>query len=126
MSFSVPACDAHQAELAVVRDSARVKATFLHPKYWPTWLGIGILRLFEPLPHRLLYLLGRGLGGFIHLFPTPFKRIARRNIELALPELDARGAASASCANTSRAWAARCSRPRSAGGRRTNASGASR
>ena len=60
------------------------------PKYWPTWLGIGLLRLFEPLPHRLLYLLGRGLGRFIHLFPTPFKRIARRNIELAMPELDER------------------------------------
>jgi len=67
---------------------ARVKASFLQPKYWPTWLGIGLLRVFEPLPHRLLYLLGRGLGRFIHLFPTPFKRIARRNIELAMPELD--------------------------------------
>jgi KDO2-lipid IV(A) lauroyltransferase len=66
-----------------------VKAAYLHPKYWPTWLGLAVLRLFEPLPHRLLYLLGRALGLFIHLFPTPFKRIARRNIELALPALDA-------------------------------------
>jgi KDO2-lipid IV(A) lauroyltransferase len=47
-----------------------------------------VLRVLEPLPVRLLYLLGRALGLFIHLFPTPFKRIARRNIELALPELD--------------------------------------
>ena len=30
-----------------------MKASFLMPKYWPTWLGIGLLRLFEPLPHRL-------------------------------------------------------------------------
>jgi len=67
-----------------------VKAAYLHPKYWPTWLGLAFLRVFEPLPHRLLYLLGRGLGLFIHLFPTAFKRIARRNIELALPELDER------------------------------------
>jgi KDO2-lipid IV(A) lauroyltransferase len=66
-----------------------VKAAYLHPKYWPTWLGLAVLRVFEPLPHRLLYLLGRALGLFIHLFPTPFKRIARRNIELALPALDA-------------------------------------
>jgi Kdo2-lipid IVA lauroyltransferase/acyltransferase len=66
-----------------------VKATLLHPKYWPTWLGLGILRVFEPLPHRLLYLLGRGFGRFVYIFPTSFKRIARRNIELALPELDA-------------------------------------
>ena len=66
-----------------------MKAAFIHPKYWPTWLGLAFLRIFEPLPHRLLYLLGRTLGLFIFLFPTPFKRIARRNIELALPELDA-------------------------------------
>jgi Kdo2-lipid IVA lauroyltransferase/acyltransferase len=66
-----------------------VKAEFLHPKYWPTWLGIGILRIFEPLPHSLLYRLGRGFGHLVYLFPSPFKRIARRNIELCLPELDA-------------------------------------
>jgi Kdo2-lipid IVA lauroyltransferase/acyltransferase len=65
-----------------------VKAAFIHPKYWPTWLGLAILRVFEPLPHGLLYLLGRGLGWFMHLFPSPFKRIARRNIELCLPGLD--------------------------------------
>jgi KDO2-lipid IV(A) lauroyltransferase len=64
-----------------------VKAEFFKPEYWPTWLGLAILRVFEPLPHRLLYLLGRGVGLFLHLFPTPFKRIARRNIELCLPEL---------------------------------------
>lgn len=66
-----------------------MKAAFLHPKYWPTWWGLGFLRLFEPLPHRLLYRMGRGVGLFLHLFPTRFKRIARRNIELCLPELDA-------------------------------------
>ena len=66
-----------------------MKAAYLHPKYWLTWLGLGVLRIFEPLPHRLLYLLGRGFGNLVYLFPTPFKRIARRNIELCLPELDA-------------------------------------
>jgi Kdo2-lipid IVA lauroyltransferase/acyltransferase len=66
-----------------------VKAAFFHPRFWPTWLGIGILRLFEPLPHGLLNILGRGLGLFVYLFPTSFKRIARRNLELCLPELGA-------------------------------------
>jgi Kdo2-lipid IVA lauroyltransferase/acyltransferase len=66
-----------------------VKAAYFHPRFWPTWLGIGVLRLFEPLPHGLLYLLGRALGSFVYLFPTSFKRIARRNIELCLPELGA-------------------------------------
>ncbi|HUQ11229.1 MAG TPA: hypothetical protein VM146_13020 [Steroidobacteraceae bacterium] len=64
-----------------------MKAAYFHPRYWPTWLGLGFLRLFEPLPHRLLYLLGRGLGLLVYLLPTPFKRIARRNIELCLPGL---------------------------------------
>ena len=66
-----------------------MRAAYLHPKYWLTWLGLGFLRVFEPLPHRLLYLLGRVLGLTVYAFPTSFKRIARRNIELALPELAA-------------------------------------
>ncbi len=66
-----------------------MKAAYLHPKYWPTWFGLGVLRVFEPLPHRLLYLLGCALGLFVYLLPTRFKRTARRNIELMLPELDA-------------------------------------
>jgi Kdo2-lipid IVA lauroyltransferase/acyltransferase len=65
-----------------------VTSRFLHPRYWPTWLGIGILRVFEPLPHALLYLLGRAFGRFVGLFPTSFRRIARRNLELCLPALD--------------------------------------
>ncbi len=66
-----------------------MKAAYLLPQYWPTWLGLGFLRLFEPLPWRLLYLLGRGVGLFVWLFPSPFKRIARRNLELALPDVSA-------------------------------------
>jgi Kdo2-lipid IVA lauroyltransferase/acyltransferase len=66
-----------------------VNKRFLHPKYWPTWLGIGALRVFEPLPLAFLHLLGRAVGRFVHLFPSPFKRTARRNIELCLPGLDA-------------------------------------
>ncbi|HEX5162583.1 MAG TPA: hypothetical protein VFV88_12745 [Steroidobacteraceae bacterium] len=66
-----------------------MKAAYLHPKYWPTWLGLGFLRVLEPLPHRLLYLLGRGLGLVLFMFPIRWKRVARRNIEMALPGLDA-------------------------------------
>lgn len=67
-----------------------MKAAYFHPKYWPTWLGLGFLRIFEPLPQGFLYGLGRGVGLLFYLFPTPFKRVARRNIELCLPELDAK------------------------------------
>jgi Kdo2-lipid IVA lauroyltransferase/acyltransferase len=59
----------------------------VHPRYWPTWLALGILRVFEPLPFPLLVWLGRRVGGLLVRLPLGFVRIARRNLELCLPEL---------------------------------------
>jgi hypothetical protein len=59
----------------------------VHPRYWPTWLALGVLRVFEPLPFPLLVWLGRRVGEAIVLLPLGFVRIARRNLELCLPEL---------------------------------------
>lgn len=58
----------------------------LAPRYWGTWLGLGILRLFEPLPFAFLVWLGRLLGGLLVRLPLGFVRIARRNLELCFPE----------------------------------------
>lgn len=58
----------------------------LHPRYWPTWLALGILRLFEPLPYPVLTWLGRRIGDLMLLLPLGFIRIARRNLELCFPE----------------------------------------
>lgn len=63
--------------------------TLLHPKYWPTWIALGTLRLFEPLPFPVLLALGRTLGRLLALMPLPFVRIARRNLELCFPETSA-------------------------------------
>jgi KDO2-lipid IV(A) lauroyltransferase len=61
----------------------------VHPRYWPTWLALGILRAFEPLPFPLLLWLGRRIGGLLVRLPLGFVRIARRNLELCFPELAA-------------------------------------
>jgi Kdo2-lipid IVA lauroyltransferase/acyltransferase len=58
-----------------------------HPRYWPTWLALGILRVFEPLPFAFLVWLGRRIGGLLARLPLGFVRIARRNLELCFPEL---------------------------------------
>ncbi len=58
------------------------------PRYWPTWIGLSLLRLLEPLPYRLQALLGRCLGRLIYILPSGFKRIARRNLELCYPDMD--------------------------------------
>ena len=57
-----------------------------HPRYWPTWLALGGLRLLEPLPYRLQMWLGRRIGDVLVRLPLSFVRIARRNLELVFPE----------------------------------------
>ncbi len=57
------------------------------PRYWPTWLALATLRILEPLPFPLLVALGRTVGAVAARLPLSFVRIARRNLELCLPEL---------------------------------------
>jgi Kdo2-lipid IVA lauroyltransferase/acyltransferase len=57
------------------------------PRYWPTWLGLGLLRVFAVLPFHWLVVLGRGLGTLMLHLPLGFIYTARRNIELCLPQM---------------------------------------
>jgi Kdo2-lipid IVA lauroyltransferase/acyltransferase len=57
------------------------------PRYWPTWVALRLLRLFEPLPFAFLVWLGRRIGGLLVRLPLGFVRIARRNLELCLPHV---------------------------------------
>lgn len=60
----------------------------LAPRYWPTWAGVGLLRLLALLPFPLMLQLGRLLGALLRHLPTGLVRIARRNLELCFPQLD--------------------------------------
>ena len=62
----------------------------LSPRYWPTWVGLGLLRLVAFLPYSVLVSLGRALGASLRHLPLSFVRTAQRNIELCLPELSPR------------------------------------
>ena len=59
----------------------------LAPRYWPTWLGLAILRLLAPLPLPLLQSTGSAFGTLLSYLPIEPVRTAQRNIELCLPEL---------------------------------------
>jgi Kdo2-lipid IVA lauroyltransferase/acyltransferase len=61
----------------------------LSPRYWPTWAGLGVLRLLSLLPFRQKLAVGAALGALLRRLPLRYVRIARRNIELCLPELGA-------------------------------------
>ena len=61
----------------------------LTPSHWPTWLGLGLLRMLAPLPLPLLHALGGRLGRVMGLLPIRQVHVARTNIELCFPELSA-------------------------------------
>lgn len=60
------------------------------PRYWPSWLAVGVIRLVALLPYAALYRLGRALGWLTALLPGERRRVAERNLEICLPQLDAR------------------------------------
>lgn len=57
------------------------------PKYWPTWIGLGFLRLTCLLPFAWQIELGKALGRLAHRIGAERRAITRRNIELCFPEL---------------------------------------
>ena len=61
---------------------------FLAPKYWLTWLGLGLLRACNYLPYSWLIHLGTGLGWLGFYFMPGRRRITRTNVRIAFPELD--------------------------------------
>ena len=66
-------------------------ARFWQPRYWPVWLGLGLLRLVCLLPQRMALAVGRVLGRLGHAIGGKRRAIVRRNIELCFPELDEKG-----------------------------------
>ena len=70
-----------------VMDRPAFRIYFLHPRFWPLWLGMGLLWLVVQLPYRWLLALGRGLGGLMYHLAGSRRRIAARNLELCFPEL---------------------------------------
>ena len=60
---------------------------FLHPRFWPSWLGLLFMRLSIYLPVKVQLLVGKGLSWIMMPLMKSRKKIARRNLELCFPEL---------------------------------------
>ena len=60
---------------------------FLHPRYWLTWLGIGVMFLMSLLPYRSKVWLGRQLGLLMLRMGGERVRITETNIKACFPEL---------------------------------------
>ncbi|HEX5787037.1 MAG TPA: lipid A biosynthesis acyltransferase [Woeseiaceae bacterium] len=61
--------------------------SYLAPRYWPIWLGMGLLRLVVALPHRGGLAMGRIVGRMAHAFAGSRRAVVRRNLGLCFPEL---------------------------------------
>jgi Kdo2-lipid IVA lauroyltransferase/acyltransferase len=67
-----------------------LRVELYQPKYWATWVGLGVLRSIELLPFGLQLHVGSAIGRLIRRLPLAYVRIARRNIQLCMPALPAR------------------------------------
>jgi Kdo2-lipid IVA lauroyltransferase/acyltransferase len=62
---------------------------YLHPRWWPTWLLIGLMWLLAQLPLRAQWWLGKGVGELAWRLIPRRRHIAEVNISLCFPELSA-------------------------------------
>ncbi len=61
---------------------------YLHPKYWPTWLGLGFIWLIAQLPYPAINSLGKAFGLLSYALMPARRRIVRTNLRLAFPDYD--------------------------------------
>lgn len=61
---------------------------YLHPRWWPTWLGIALMWLLARLPVRIQWALGKALGELAWRLIPKRRAIARTNIRLCFPQLN--------------------------------------
>ncbi|RKR04266.1 KDO2-lipid IV(A) lauroyltransferase [Kushneria sinocarnis] len=65
-------------------------ASFAHPRYWPMWAMIALMRLGAWLPWRLRLWLGRLIGELAWRFARRRRHITETNLRLCFPELSER------------------------------------
>jgi lauroyl-KDO2-lipid IV(A) myristoyltransferase len=63
------------------------KASFLHPRYWGIWFGVGIMLVFAYIPARVRNPILGAAGRFVGRFVTGARRRARINLLYCFPEL---------------------------------------
>ena len=65
------------------------KPALLGPRYWPVWLGLGLMRGLHSLPIRWQLALGEALGLLAGLLVPSRRRVIAANIAIAFPQLTA-------------------------------------
>jgi KDO2-lipid IV(A) lauroyltransferase len=61
----------------------------LKPRHWPAWIGLGLIWLLARVPYPALMRIGRGFGWLAARLLGSRRHIAKRNLDLCFPHLDA-------------------------------------
>lgn len=64
-----------------------VKKELLHPRYWLTWLGLGVLWLLIQLPWSWQMYIGKHFGDLMYRLLPRRRQVSCINLELAFPAL---------------------------------------
>ena len=67
---------------------ASASTPFWHPYYWPTWIGVGLLRVAALLPYTAMMSIGRALGRLGRRLLGRRNHIVETNLRLCFPDLD--------------------------------------
>ncbi len=62
-------------------------SNFIAIKYWPTWLGLLLLRVLSLLPRPVIACFGSIVGLLFYLLGSSRRQIAYKNISVCFPEL---------------------------------------
>ncbi len=59
---------------------------YWHPRYWPMWVTLGLLRLAALFPYRAQLFMGKILGKFMQYLSSSRRRVIDINLQLCFPE----------------------------------------
>ena len=60
---------------------------YWHPKFWPMWVNIGLLRVAAMFPYRIQLIMGRILGKPIQYLSRKRNRVVEINLRSCFPEM---------------------------------------
>lgn len=75
------------ARVRTSTSSSKTDPALLHPRHWPSWLGIGVIFALGRLPFPLIWALGGVLGRLSYLLAGSRRVVARRNLQCCLSHL---------------------------------------
>ncbi|MBE9564884.1 MAG: hypothetical protein IMF17_06520, partial [Proteobacteria bacterium] len=69
-----------------IKDKYAFQVSFLHPRYWMTWVGLGVFFIITFFPMPVIDWLGSQLGKFAARSNKKRFNIARKNLSLCFPD----------------------------------------